>query len=254
MDAEHNGQGGNRPAPGPLHRVADRRTFLQWSGAAAATALVVACDDAPTESTSTPNLETAAATSAGAVTINLSNDFGILNFAYALEQLEAAFYTKVVDDFYGGATDEERAILVDIRKHEVAHRDFFRTALGSAAIPGLEVDFSRVDFASRESVLVTAKVLEDTGVGAYNGAAQFLRSDDYLVVAGKIVSVEARHAAAIRSVLGRSFAPRVFDPASTFEEVLKRANPFIVTEIKLTRSPTAGLVAQSSSLEEEMAS
>ncbi|MDQ3137909.1 MAG: ferritin-like domain-containing protein, partial [Gemmatimonadota bacterium] len=90
MDAEHNRQGANRPVPGPLHRVADRRTFLQWSGAAAATALVVACDDAPTESTPTPNLETAAATSAGAVTINLSNDFGILNFAYALEQLEAA--------------------------------------------------------------------------------------------------------------------------------------------------------------------
>ena len=38
------------------------------------------------------------------------------------------------------------------------------------------------------------------------GAAQFLRNPDYLVVAGKIVSVEARHASAIRDVLGRSFA------------------------------------------------
>ncbi len=34
-----------------------------------------------------------------AKTIDLGKgDYGILNYAYALEQLEAAFYTKVIDD------------------------------------------------------------------------------------------------------------------------------------------------------------
>jgi len=37
-------------------------------------------------------------------------------------------------------------------------------------------------------------------VAAYNGAGRFLQSNVYLVLAGKIVSVEARHAALIRDI------------------------------------------------------
>lgn len=137
-----------------------------------------------------------------------SGDLGILNYAYALEQLEAAFYTNVLDGAYwAGANSEERLILEDLYKHEVIHRDFFKAALMAAAngnadvvLPELEFDFSSVDFASRDSVLGTARVLEDTGVAAYNGAGSLLQTPDYLVIAGKIVSVEARHAAAIRSI------------------------------------------------------
>ena len=59
-----------------------------------------------------------------------SGDTGVLNYAYALEQLEAAFYTQVVASFYTGATAEEQTILTDIRNHEVIHRDFLKAALG----------------------------------------------------------------------------------------------------------------------------
>lgn len=235
-------------APGDAERVnlgrqlnpENRRNFLKWSGAAAATAFLAACDRSPTE----PGADLSSSAQAqlkrdGGVEIDLSKDTGILNFAFALEQLEAAFYTKVIVNLYNGAAGEEESILRDIKRHEVVHREFLRIALGDAAIPALRVDFSSVDFASRESVLVTAKVLEDTGVGAYNGAAQFLDNTDFLFVAGKIVSVEARHASAIRDVLGRSFAPQAFDPALTFEQVLRRAAPFISTPITLTHSPTA---------------
>ncbi len=130
-----------------------------------------------------------------------SGDMGILNFAYALEQLEAAFYVKVNSSFYTNATDAEKAVLKDIMNHEVAHRDFFKKALGSSAIKDLTPDFSSIDFTSRTSVLGAAKVFEDTGVSAYNGAGQYLTNADYLTIAGKIVSVEARHAAAIRDLL-----------------------------------------------------
>src|SRR5687768_3859457 len=103
------------------------------------------------------------------VVLNLSNDIGIFNYAFALEQLEAAFYTQVVNGFTAsGITDAtERSILTDIRDHEVIHREFFRTALGSAAIPNLSVDFGNA-LASRTSVLQTAKTFEDLGVSAYN--------------------------------------------------------------------------------------
>lgn len=175
-----------------------------------------------------------------------SGDIGILNYAYALEQLEAAFYTMVVENnYYSGATDKEKWVLEDIYKHEVAHRDFFKAALGSAAIPGLEVDFSSVDFNSRESVLGTAKVLENTGVGAYNGAGHLLENVNYLLVAGKIVSVEARHAAVISNLIephSTAFVDVVnqqgLDLVYTPAEVLAAAGPFIATEINAENLPT----------------
>ncbi|MDZ4712235.1 MAG: ferritin-like domain-containing protein [bacterium] len=137
---------------------------------------------------------------AGSVDVG-SGDIGVLNYAYALEQLEAAFYIKVASAFYGGATAAEISILTDIRDHEVTHRDFFKAAIGTAAIPSLEVNFSSIDFTNRASVLNTAKAFEDLGVSAYNGAGYLLQSATYLELAGKIVSVEARHAAAIRDLL-----------------------------------------------------
>jgi hypothetical protein len=236
-----------------LATLTDRRRFLKWSGVAVGVALAAACDRSPTEpGDPSASLAAGTANASGSVTINLGTDVGILNFAYALEQLEAAFYTKAVQSLYAGADAEEARILADIRHHEVLHREFFRAALGSAAIPNLAVDFSKVNFGSRNSVLATAQTFEDTGVGAYNGAAQFLRNGDYLVVAGKIVSVEARHAAAIRDILGRNFAPSAFDAALTFEQVLNRAGPFIATHLTITHSPTAGSSAQLTAGDEEM--
>lgn len=130
-----------------------------------------------------------------------SGDIGVLNYAYALEQLEAAFYTQVIATPYSGITDAEKAILTDIRDHEIIHRDFFKAALGNNAIKDLTPNFSTIDFTKRDAVLGAAKLFEDTGVAAYNGAGKLIKNGDYLVLAGKIVSVEARHAAVIRDLL-----------------------------------------------------
>jgi rubrerythrin len=130
-------------------------------------------------------------------------DFGILNFAYALEQLEAAFYTKVAENFYTGITPIEKEFLTDIKNDEIAHREWFKKTLFLNKIQDLtyEFDFSSVNFSNRNSVLKTAKTMEDTGVSAYNGAGPLLKLDTFVRYAGKIVSVEARHAAAIRDLL-----------------------------------------------------
>lgn len=172
-----------------------------------------------------------------------SGDLGILNYAYALEQLEAAFYTNVLDgSYWAGANANERLILEDLYKHEVIHRDFFKAALMAAAngnadvvLPTLEFDFSSVDFGSRNSVLSTARLLEDTGVAAYNGAGQFIQTPDYLVIAGKIVSVEARHAAAIRSIYLED--PKAFAGDDVVDENgldLALAPPAVLSAVKDT--------------------
>jgi len=183
----------------------------------------------------------------GKAVVNLgSGDIGILNYAFALEQLEAAFYIKVIATPYSGMSDKEREYLTDIRDHEIAHREFFRNALGDARIGGLILDFSTIDFNSRSSVLETAKAFEDLGVSAYNGAGELLQSAQYLLLAGKIVSVEARHAAAIRDFLSYgSFADSTvinsmgLDVYRTPPEVLAIADKYISTRILSQNLPTS---------------
>jgi hypothetical protein len=173
-----------------------------------------------------------------------SGDTGVLNYAYALEQLEAAFYTQVVGSFYAAATTDEQTLLTDIKNHEVIHRDFLKGALGSAAIADLAVDFTSINFTDRSSVLGAAKAFEDLGVSAYNGAGKLLTNPDYLLLAGKIVSVEARHAAAIRDLLvpnsfaGPDVVQNALDQAKSPDDVLATADPYITTTVTAGSLPT----------------
>lgn len=240
-----------------------RRAFLKYAGAGAAltTLLISGCDDdddgrlngvvdrPPTPPT--PPVEIPA--------VNLgSGDTGILNYAYALEQLEAAFYDMVVKHAAFNTTFPnamERSVLTDIRDHEVAHRDFFKSVLGTSAIPVLTPDFSLVNMTDRNVILMAAKTFEDIGVGAYNGAGKLLKDAPNLALAGKIVSVEARHAAEIREMMKpNTFAARGGTPkpgedaimtmmgldlALTPTEVLTLAKPFIKNTINASSLPTS---------------
>lgn len=212
-----------------------RRRFLGYAGAASALVTVASCNR--NEILMTTNDEEGEDLGSG--------DFGILNYAYALEQLEAAFYTQVIMSQYSGITQMETALITDIRDHEIAHREFFKTALADQAIGELEFDFSSVDFGSRDSVLLTAKTFEDLGVSAYNGAGRLIENADFLVIAGKIVSVEARHAAYIRDLISfGSFANSEVIDANGLDvsrkpsEVLPIAATFIKTKINANNLPT----------------
>ena len=231
-----------------------RRAFLKYSGASlAASALMFSgCQELgilPVNNNGKQN-NAAARSSQDDIVYLGSGDLGILNYAYALEQLEAAFYTMVVEgaSFSSIYSSEEQAILQDVQKHEVAHREFFKTALGENAIRDLTPDFTAVDFSSRESVLAAAKTFEDLGVAAYNGAGKLLQDVNLLLVAGKIVSVEARHAAAIRDVINpmsTDFAgddvvdEQGLDMALMPADVLAAAQPFIKDTIDGSELPTS---------------
>jgi Ferritin-like domain len=224
----------NQPA-GPMVSLApvNRRLFLRYAGVTLATSAVLleACNK--DDSTTTP---------VGTTSVDLgSGDVGILNYAYALEQLEAAFYTQVIATPYSGINDAERTLLTEIRDHEIIHREFFKAALGAKAIAGLDVNFTSINFNDRTSVLTTAKTFEDLGISAYNGAGKLIKDVNYLLLAGKIVSVEARHAAAIRDLLmpkTASFAgDDVVTPANGLDGanapavVLPLVQPFVKTTI-----------------------
>ncbi|MEX2364172.1 MAG: ferritin-like domain-containing protein, partial [Balneolaceae bacterium] len=186
-------------------RPISRKNFFKFSGLSAASFMALSmygCQDSGLGVLDNKSGGNNGSTDKNADVVKLgAGDIGILNFAYALEQLEAAYYIQVLENPYHNMSSDEGRILEALREHEVAHADFYKAALGDNAIRGLEVDFSSVDFDDCASVLNTAQVFEDLGVSAYNGAGQLLEDTELLLVAGKIVSVEARHAAAIRDLL-----------------------------------------------------
>jgi len=222
-----------------------RRKFLGILGGSASVVAVAAACNNDDDDNGTP-YDGAVIGADGTVDLG-RGDVGILNYAYALEQLEAAFYTKVVTDSASVFSADELSLLTDIRDHEIAHREFLKAALGSKGVPDLAVDFSAVTFSDRNSVLTTAKTFEDLGVSAYNGAGKLIVSADYLLLAGKIVSVEARHAAYIRDLISNgSFADATaVDAASGLDAindpmtVLAAADPFITTKISAANLPTS---------------
>ncbi len=227
--------------------ISTRRDFLKWSSAAALTAFAFGAlsPESLSAKTAFAGLPIEAPQT-GAVDLG-KGDFGVLNYAFALEQLESAFYTQVLATPYAGMNTAERAILTDIRDNEIAHREFFRVALGKKAIPNLQVNFTSINFNSRDSVLRTAHTFEDTGTSAYNGAGQLLKNPAFLLIAGKIVSVEARHAAILRDLIRPLSAyfsgDDVTDPATGLDparlpaQVLPLVAPYIVTRITANRLP-----------------
>ncbi len=103
-----------------------------------------------------------------------------------------------------------------------------------------------MDFGDRNSVLTTAATFENLGVAAYNGGGAAIQNPAYLAVAGSIVSVEARHAATILTLLdgiGFAFAgPEVvdsngLDKALLPSQVLPAAAPFIATPVSASQLP-----------------
>ena len=207
-----------------------RRSLLRWASVTAAAAIAFGVD--------VPGLKLNQAFAQAGVDLG-AGDIGVLNYAYALEQLEAAFYTQVIASPYGGMSRGERSLLRDIRDHEIAHRSFFAKALGGKRIPNLTPNFSAVDFGDRSSVLTTASTFEDLGVAAYNGGGAAIQSPAYLAAAGSIVSVEARHAETIRHLIG---TPGVVDEqgldrALLPSQVLPQAAPFIATPVTASQLP-----------------
>jgi rubrerythrin len=161
-------------------------------------------------------------------------DIDILNYALTLEYLEAAFYKEANEK---GALSGELARFAEIvGEHETAHVDALKQTLGSKAVKSPKFDFKGTT-ESASTFGATAKVLEDTGVEAYQGQAGNIKSDAVLKAALSIHPVEARHAAWIASILSKgsgspSPAPDAFNPARDMAAILAAVSGtgFIVTE------------------------
>jgi len=158
----------------------------------------------------------------------------VLNYALTLEHLESAFYRD------GLAAIGEAGItglgfdasvfakLGEIGEHEAEHVTTLTgviTDLGGEPVAESTYDFGYTDAAG---FLQVAQALEDTGVSAYQGAAQYAMADDGLLTAALTIhGVEARHAAYIAVLNGGNPFPEAVNPTLTPAEVLEIATPFI---------------------------
>jgi hypothetical protein len=153
-------------------------------------------------------------------------DAEILNFALTLEYLEADFYTAKGRQLALGG--EARAYAAQFGAEEIEHVAALTAAIKQLGGTPVKKPGFVFPVASENSFLALASVLENTGVGAYNGAAPSLQSKQVLASAGSIVQIEARHAAAIDLLIGTSPTPdQGFDRPLTKAEVLAKAGPLI---------------------------
>lgn len=199
---------------GELLRHSTRRKFVRMLGVGGSIVLLPsvfgACnDDDPVRVQSPPPPPASPPPPpppVNSVAFDLRTDVGILRLVHALEIVEGAFYTAVVtkSNFATLFNAEEREVLLDIRNAEVIHREFLRNALGDQAVPNFSAQLNQSTLAtllaSRDSILNTSRMLESLGVAGLNGAGKYLKDVRNLLFAGKIVSVEARHLAAVRSI------------------------------------------------------
>ena len=153
-----------------------------------------------------------------------AQDVKILNYALTLEYLETAFYKEARSK--AGLRGETAEFAKVVYGHEAAHVKALKSVLGAKAGASPTFDFGATT-ASQGAFQKTAMAVEDLGVSAYAGQGPRLKQIAVIQAALAIHSVEARHAAWIRNILGKNPAPVAFDPARSMEQVLKIAGGFI---------------------------
>jgi hypothetical protein len=165
-------------------------------------------------------------------------DIAILNYALTLEYLEAAFYLEARDS--GGLTGSQLEFAKLVYDHEATHVTALKKtikAFGGKAVKSPTFDFQGTN--KGDKFAPTAFVLENTGVRAYLGQATRLKSSALLAAAASIVTVEARHAAAIAAIINSTtlsgengITPYgAFDKSSSMKKILGEvgATGFIVS-------------------------
>lgn len=137
-----------------------------------------------------------------------ANDTKILNFALVLEYLQASFYTETerVGVVHGVASRVTRQVGAVERAHVTA----LRKVLGKAAVGRPSFNFGGTT-GDQIQFLKTAVALEDLAAAAYKGQAPRLQSRGLLAAAVAIHTVEARHAAWVRYLVGAAPVTDAFD-------------------------------------------
>ena len=171
---------------------------------------------------------------------DFGSDIDVLNYALTLEYLEATFYQQ------GNAANllsgDEKDYLATIQSDEEAHVAAITATikkLGGTPTAKPMVNFGD-SFSSRDTYLATSHTFENVGVGAYLGAAGFIKNKDVLAAAASIFGVEARHAALVGNLLNLPAEGGVymgaFETPIAKAKVLSDVTPFLASQMGMMPS------------------
>jgi hypothetical protein len=172
---------------------------------------------------------------------DFGSDVDVLNYALTLEYLESAFYVQGIAA--GLLSGTEKDYIDSIGADEAYHVTAITATikqLGGTPVSAPGVDFGAA-FDSRTSFLTASHTFENVGVGAYLGAAGFIKNKMVLQAAAGIFGVEARHAAIVGNLLGLDPATGVFAGATETPiakaTVLKDVTPFLAQMTAMPSGP-----------------
>jgi len=150
--------------------------------------------------------------SADAAVAQTSNDIAILRFDQVLEYLQAGLYTEA--ERLGALKPKTLAWARVVGAHERAHLRAIKSLLGPHAVKSPGFNYGSVTSDER-AFLKTAVGFEDLTAALLKWQAPRLDSREILAAAVSLHSVETRHAAWIRHLVGLQPATTAFDkPAS----------------------------------------
>ncbi len=149
----------------------------------------------------------------------------------AAAAIAAAGGWSMTGEAQGLGDGQTRLNFRDIQRHENAHVAYLVQALGASARP--KPTFQGLLQANRRDFFAVSQALENTGVGAYLGAAPVIFDRAVLAAAGSIALIEGRHAGWLNTLVGDRLTTNVFGQEQNFEraltvaEVVGFAGPFV---------------------------
>jgi hypothetical protein len=163
-------------------------------------------------------------------------DVSILNFGLRFERLQATFYTQADQvGTVGRMGHGRREWAQTLGAHERAHVRILKKVLGSKAGPSPFFDYGSA-IESIGAFTRTAVAMEDLTVALLTGVTPHLRDKRLTAALFGLLTVEARHAAWARHIVGTTPAPAAFDRPRTLDSVagvVKRTH-FIVQAPRMT--------------------
>jgi hypothetical protein len=144
-------------------------------------------------------------------------DTRILNVLLGLEHVQLALYEEALDN---GALDGDLLEFARVaRAHERVHVDTLRALLGANAESAPPFAFGDATTEPKAFAQAAARI-EDLSVGAFNGQVTNLTARARAESA-RVVSVDARHAAWVRTASGREPVAEAVDPGRPAAEVAR---------------------------------
>lgn len=155
------------------------------------------------------------------------NDIAILRFDLALEYLQAGLYTEA--ERLGAVKPRTLAFSRVVGAHERAHAQAIKGFLGSKAVPSPSFDYRGVT-EDDAAFVKTAVAFEDLTAALLKWQAPRLDSRSIVAAVLTLHSVETRHAAWIRHIVGVLPAATAFDqPAPQHQMAQLVASTHFVT-------------------------